>query len=90
MQKIFPKDYQKIIELYSSGLTIEEIGDVFSVSVTPIKNILKNHSIKIRGCRIEFSDSEKEKIIKFYSKGDSLENIGKSLGVSCFSTISII
>ena len=46
---ITEKDYDNIVELYLSGNTLQEIGNMYNTSRVPITRILKEKGITIRG-----------------------------------------
>jgi len=75
--KIPTFDYKKAIQLYEQGLSLKEIGQKFSVSVTAIYYVLKKFKIKSNRNN-KFSQSKEKQIIKLYKNPRiQLKNICK-------------
>lgn len=48
-KKMFSEDDKlKITELYNSGLSLKEVGDIFSITMASVLNILKTKGIETR------------------------------------------
>lgn len=80
-------DIENIIKKYSGGLSVKKISNLYGVSVTPIKRILKDANLLRKGLsngkKIELSDEQKS-LIKFLylEKYKNTDEISSQIGLT--------
>lgn len=71
---------QKLIEGYTSGATVYELGDQFGVERRTVSTILHRHKVPMR--RRGLSASQIDDAVRLYDQGWSLARIGDRMGVT--------
>ena len=66
-----------IVNLYKSGLSKQQIADIYGVSTGPIKRILKANNITKKDKVGRFSNEDMTTIVEMYNNGMSTYDIGK-------------
>jgi len=80
-------DIENIIKKYNSGLSVKKISNIYGVSITPIKRILKSVNLLRKGLsngkKIELSDEQKL-LIKFLylEKYKNTDEISSQIGLT--------
>ena len=72
-KKINENEYAKIVEKYNSGMTQEEIANIYECSKTTICGVMKKINVPVR--RTKFTKSDAESMFEMYKNGSSLEYI---------------
>ncbi|WP_206304499.1 hypothetical protein [Streptomyces sp. B27] len=70
---------QQIIEGYTGGATVYQLGDRFGVSRQRVGKILKRHGVEMRMRGL--SAEQIDEAVRLYQAGQSLARIGERLGV---------
>lgn len=66
-----------VVNLYKSGLSKQQIADIYGVSTGPIKRILKANNITQKDKVGRFSNEDMTTIVEMYNNGMSTYDIGK-------------
>lgn len=93
MRKIikFTKEQkEKIIDGYTSGISIEKIAKNYNVSNEIISKFLKNNNIQIRKNNFGYSITHKDKIIQMWNSGASHQEIKNILNIKTSASITRI
>lgn len=81
------KDKEKVLELYKSGVVIEEIVEQLSIKEYLIKKYIKEEGLEVpKKKRINKSDKYADKIIELHKNGLSIYEIEKQVDL-CESTV---
>ena len=83
------KNKRKICILYDKGLSAQTIADLFSCSVTPIRDILMKEGVLKEHKRYDLHD-DKDNIITLYKDGLSMAKIAKIYSVNAESIRRIL
>lgn len=79
-----PEEQQKILEMYSSGMSAKEIGTKYNVSTTPIRQIIRQHNAQRNLPKhIEKLKANKEQILRLFEQGITFVDIAKRFDCSC-------
>lgn len=71
---------QKLIEGYTSGATVYELGDQFGIERRTVSTILHRHDVPMR--RRGLSTEQIDDAVQLYNQGWSLARIGDRMGVA--------
>lgn len=90
-EKLIPNsEHQNIIDLYLEGASLSIIAKSYSCSVSPIKDVLKNNNIQLRGNH-DFSYTEESKLkmkLSHLGKSSSKKGIRQSRLCICGKPVS--
>lgn len=82
-KKLIQEDeYSNIVDMYKSGLSQQQIADIYGVTRAPIKRILKLCGISKKDKPARFLDDEMQDIIERYNNGMSTYEISKLYSTS--------
>ncbi|GBQ03153.1 hypothetical protein SSP531S_46210 [Streptomyces spongiicola] len=70
---------QQIIESYTGGATVYQLGERFGISRQRVGKILKRHGVEMRMRGL--SAEQIDEAVRLYQAGQSLARIGERLGV---------
>lgn len=78
-----PEEQQKILEMYSSGMSAKEIGSKYNVSTAPIRQIIRQHNAQRNLPKhIEKLKANKEQILRLFEQGVTFVDIAKRFDCS--------
>ena len=80
---------EKVINLYSSGLSMAKIGKLFNISAATVMRILDKNGIQKR-TKGGIYKLDEEKIIKAYKRGESCQQIADKHNVTCHTISNIL
>lgn len=83
-KKILDGDYEKIVDMYNSGMTQQEIADVYSCSKHTIHMFMKRMNVDVRPNG--FTEEDAENMYVMYQDGMSMDDIAKKFN-SCRHTV---
>ena len=76
-------DITTIIQEYSQGRSLRNLGRIFNVDKQTIKDLLIRHNIQLRSTRTyKLSQLDREEIIKEFNSGDSRKKIMLKCNIS--------
>ena len=80
-KKVIELDKEKIIELYESGNTTEQISKLFSVTPPTIRRFMKKHDIEIRKSKNLLTAEQKQEAKNMRNSGMTMKEIADSFNV---------
>ncbi len=87
--KTIELDKDKIVILYESGNTTEEISKLFSVTPSTIRRFMKKHDIEIRKSKNLLTAEQKQEAKNMRNSGMTIKEIADSfnVGATCINSI---
>jgi len=86
-----PEEQQKIIEMYSSGMSAKEIGSKYNISATPIRRIIGQHNAQINLPKhVDKLYANKDCILNLYKNGKQITEIAREFDCSNSSVRSFL
>ena len=83
-KKILESDYDKVVDMYNSGMTQQEIADVYNCSAHAVYMFMKKMNICVRPNG--FVEDDAKVMYAMYQNGATMDNIAKHFN-SCRHTI---
>ena len=83
-KKILDSDYEKIVDMYNSGMTQQDIANVYNCSKHSVHMFMKRMNISVR--TNGFTEDDAQVMYEMYKNGMSMDNIAEYFD-SCRHTI---
>lgn len=86
-----PEEQQKIVEMYSSGMSAKEIGSKYNTSTTTIRQIIKQHNAQRNLPKhADKLYTNKDYILNLYKNGKQIAEIAREFNCSSSSVRSFL
>ena len=88
-KKVIELDKEKIIELYESGNTTEQISKLFSVTPPTIRRFMKKNDIEIRRPKNLLTAEQKQEAKNMRNSGMTIKEIADNfnVGPTCINSV---
>lgn len=86
-KKILESDYNKIVDMYKSGMTQEEIANIYHCSKSVVHTFMKKMNIEVH--QNGFTKSDAQRMYEMYQNGASMIEIANNFN-SCRHTVGRI